>query len=102
MKRKFALTMMAAAFLGLASTASPGEEINIPLNSGQGELTVKVCSLLEGNKCKNVHIPFMAENITPFSCFMNGQLKIIEWQEGHPNWSIHRWKCGEAGQFANL
>lgn len=102
MKRKFALTMMAAAFLGLASTASPGEEMTIQLPGGQLELSFKTCSLNEGNKCKEQSLTFMADNVTPFQCMLYGQIEIAKWQEAHPNWTTHGWKCRAAGQFANL
>lgn len=103
MKRSLALIMMAAAaFTGLASTASPGEEIRIPLPGGQLELSFKVCSLNEGNRCKEESMTFFADNVTPFQCMLYGQIEISKWQEAHPNWSMHGWKCRAAGQFANL
>jgi hypothetical protein len=58
------------------------------------ELVLAVCMISEPDQCKNVHLTFMAENMTPFHCMLYGQSEIAKWSEAHPDWKIQRWSCG--------
>lgn len=52
-----------------------------------------VCSILHGAHCKEEKLTFMAEHVSIFECFLYGQVEMAKWQEGHPNWSVNRWRC---------
>ena len=58
------------------------------------ELIVSVCLLAEPGRCKDVHLSFAEETLTPMKCLMGAQVEIAKWAEIHPNWSIEKWKCG--------
>lgn len=64
------------------------------------EIVISVCSIVQGATCKDVRLTYMAESVTPQQCMMYGQIEIAKWAEGHPNWKIHKWSCGEARQIA--
>ena len=66
------------------------------------ELVFAVCMIDQPSRCKDVHLNFEAENVTPRSCMMNGQFAMAEWVGEHPNWTISKWSCGIAGQVAKL
>lgn len=57
------------------------------------ELVLAVCSILHGQTCKNVKLTYIADQVTPYSCAMYGQIEISRWQTGHPNWSLKKWTC---------
>jgi hypothetical protein len=64
------------------------------------ELIVSVCLVQDPGRCKDVHLSFIADTVTPHQCMMNGQIEIAKWTEGHPNWRVMRWTCGRPGVVA--
>ena len=66
------------------------------------EIVVSVCSIVQGATCKDVRLTYMAESVTPFECMLYGQSEIAKWAEGHPNWKIHKWSCGQTRQVAKI
>jgi hypothetical protein len=60
------------------------------------EIVLAVCMIEEPARCKDVHLTYMAENVTPFQCMRYGQPEIAKWLESNPKWAITRWKCGQA------
>ena len=66
------------------------------------EVVVSVCFVLEPKRCKDVHLSFAADNVTPFQCMHYGQAEIAKWTMGHPNWQVKRFTCAKAGQFAKI
>lgn len=66
------------------------------------EIVVSVCSIVQGATCKDVRLTYMAESVSPMECMMKGQVEMAKWQEGHPNWKIHRWSCGVPRQMAKI
>jgi hypothetical protein len=60
------------------------------------EIVLAVCMIQEPARCKDVHLTYMAENVTPFQCMRYGQPEIAKWLESNPNWAVTRWKCGPA------
>lgn len=66
------------------------------------EIVLSVCSIVQGATCKDVRLTYMAESVTPFECMRYGQTEIAKWAEGHPNWKVHRWSCGQPRQVAKI
>ena len=66
------------------------------------EIAAAVCMLSSAEHCRNIVLSFEADNVTPVSCMMQGQIELSKWTEGHPNWRIERFTCRPAGKFANL
>jgi len=64
------------------------------------EVVAMVCFISDPNKCKDVHLSFVAQSITPQQCMMYGQMELAKWTEGNPNWTIRKFTCGRAGRFA--
>jgi len=60
------------------------------------EIVLSVCMVLEPERCKDVQLTYMAENVTPFQCMRYGQPEIAKWLESNPKWAVTRWKCGQA------
>lgn len=66
------------------------------------EIVLAVCSILHGAQCKEERLTYMAESFTPHQCMLYGQHEIAKWAEGHPNWRVHRWTCGQVRQTAKI
>ena len=62
-------------------------------------VTATVCSILHGSVCREINLPQIEASITPYTCFMNGQLALVEWARSHPNWSINGWSCVPASRL---
>ena len=52
------------------------------------EVVAMVCFMNDPAKCKDVHLSFAAESVTPQQCMMYGQMELAKWTEGNPNWQI--------------
>lgn len=68
------------------------------------EIALTVCSILHGAACHDERLTFADEGqmITPYACMIGGLSEIAKWSEAHPNWTVSRWRCGEAGRIANI
>ena len=66
------------------------------------EILVSVCFITDPGKCKEVHLTYAAEAVTPHQCMMFGQAEIAKWSMGNPKWKIDRWKCQRPGQVAKI
>ena len=66
------------------------------------ELVFAVCMIDQLSRCKDVHLNFEAENVTPRQCMMNGQFEMAKWAGDNPNWVIQNFHCGIAGQVAKI
>jgi hypothetical protein len=64
------------------------------------EIVLSVCTIQEPARCKDVHLSYMAENVTTSQCMRYGQPEIAKWLESNPKWSVARWKCGSARNSA--
>ena len=60
------------------------------------ELVISVCMLSQPEHCKDVHLTYSDQNLTPYQCVMRGQPEMAKWIESHPKWRIHKWRCGRA------
>ena len=66
------------------------------------ELIVAVCMVDQPSRCRDVTLNFEGESVSTAQCMMNGQIEMAKWAGEHPNWTIQKWHCGIAGQFAKL
>lgn len=66
------------------------------------EVVALVCSMQAPLRCKDVHMSFMADSVTPQQCMMYGQMELAKWSVGHPGWAVRKWRCSRAGQFADM
>jgi len=66
------------------------------------EVVALVCTMQAPLRCKDVHLSFAADSVTPQQCMMYGQMELAKWTMGHPNWAIRKWSCGRAGRYAKI
>jgi len=66
------------------------------------ELLATVCLIATPGQCKDVHLTYAADSITPHQCMMFGQAELAKWSVGNPKWRIDRWKCQRAGEIAKI
>ena len=66
------------------------------------EVVALVCSMQAPLQCKDIHLSFAADSVTPQQCMMYGQFELAKWTVGHPNWQIRKWSCGRAGRYAKI
>ena len=65
------------------------------------EILLSVCLISDPNDCKDVRLTDMGE-VTPYMCMFKGQVAAARWIEGHPEWKLAKWKCGQMRDFAKL
>jgi hypothetical protein len=58
------------------------------------EIVLAVCMIQQPARCKDVHLTYMAENVTPIQCLRYGQPEIAKWLETNQKWGVMSWKCG--------
>lgn len=66
------------------------------------EILLSVCFVQEPSKCKDVHLTYAADSVTPHQCMMFGQAEIAKWIGSHPKWQVEKWKCQKPGQVAKI
>lgn len=69
------------------------------------EIVLTVCLLSSAGQCKDVALSYVDEeqkSVTPMQCMMFGQIEASRWLEGHPQWRLAKWKCGEVRQTAKI
>ena len=66
------------------------------------ELLATVCLITTPAQCKDVHLSYTADSVTPHQCMMFGQAELAKWSEGHPKWRIEKWKCQKPGEVAKI
>ena len=64
------------------------------------EVVAMVCFIHESERCKDIHLCFAAEVVTPQQCMLYGQMELAKWTVGHPNWQIRKFRAGASGRFA--
>jgi hypothetical protein len=58
------------------------------------ELVFIVCLADAPNQCKDIHLTYAEETVTPQQCVMQGQPQIARWiSENPPIWEVKRWYC---------
>lgn len=66
------------------------------------EIVFLACAIHMPTECKDVRLNFMADHVTTQQCMMYGQHELAKWSNVHPKWRIAKWRCGKAGQMAEL
>ena len=64
------------------------------------ELVLSVCLIAAPGGCKDVHLTYTEELLTPYQCMLRGQPEMAKWLEAHPQWRVARWTCGRVRQRA--
>ena len=64
------------------------------------ELVMTVCSLLAGQTCRDKVLTYEAQTVSLMECSLYGQFEMAKWREENPNWTVVRWRCGQAGEVA--
>lgn len=64
------------------------------------ELLVSVCLVNDPKQCKDVHLTYADDNLTPLQCVMRGQPEIAKWSAGHPKWRVEKWTCQRPDEIA--
>jgi hypothetical protein len=58
------------------------------------ELVVLACLMAEPQHCEEFHMPFLRPMVV-FECMSKPPtLRIVQWANEHPLWTIKRWTCG--------
>lgn len=57
-------------------------------------LILSVCLTGQADVCKDVHLNYPSESVTPIQCLLGAQTEIVRWSASHPKWTVKRWKCG--------
>ncbi len=66
------------------------------------EIAAAVCLIADPKQCKEISLTYEPDTISVFACAMYGQAELAKWSEGHPEWRVSRWRCGEAGRVVKL
>jgi hypothetical protein len=66
------------------------------------EAIIVMCSVLNPQNCRDVNGGATAENVTPYSCAMQGQTAAAKWMEAHPGWQPRKITCQRVGRFAKI
>ncbi len=58
------------------------------------ELVLSVCMISEPANCKNVHLTYVGQILTPYQCMLIGQMDGAKWQKTNRDWVIKKYRCG--------
>jgi len=64
------------------------------------ELAFTACSIVQGARCFEKTLLF--SDVSLITCQTQGQQPLADWRNKHPNFTIGRWQCRPAGQFAKI
>lgn len=64
------------------------------------ELIFTACSIVQGAHCREVSLVY--SDISLITCATQAQQPIADWMLTHPNWTVSRWQCRPAGQYARI
>jgi hypothetical protein len=56
-------------------------------------ILMSICLLANPGNCREERLSFSFEEVNAFACMVRSQEAIAEWQQGHPDWRVKRWKC---------
>lgn len=57
------------------------------------EIVFSACLIAFPASCKDIHLTYMAESVTPMQCMQYGQPHMAEWINVNPQWRIMRFRC---------
>lgn len=66
------------------------------------ELIIAVCMSDAPERCKNVRLNFEGERVSVQQCSLYSQMEMAKWVGEHPNWTIKKYTCRKAGEYADL
>lgn len=66
------------------------------------ELALVACLADDLTRCREAHLTYMADSVTPMQCMMASLPEIAKWNEFNPKWVVKRWTCRRAGLFAKI
>lgn len=66
------------------------------------EIIFSVCLAAQPQQCREERLSFFQASVTPRQCMMMGQIEVAKWMDGHPNYTLQKWKCQPAGQMAKI
>jgi hypothetical protein len=67
---------------------------------GMLELVFVVCSIVEGQSCKQLPPIPLEPNTHVVACALASQIEGVKWIEAHPNYYIQRATCKPIGNLA--
>ena len=56
-------------------------------------ILLSVCLLSNPSSCHEERLNFSFEHVSSMACMMRSQFAIAEWQQGHPDLQVKRWRC---------
>ena len=62
------------------------------------ELIFTACLLTQIGTCREDRLVYT--DMTPMTCMMGAQTQLAEWVNGHPEWTISRWRCAPVDHVA--
>jgi hypothetical protein len=65
-------------------------------------IIVTACMASHLATCRELELSFADEQQlnTPYGCMITGQQIVAKWNTEHPQYTVARWRCGRAGQYA--
>jgi hypothetical protein len=59
-------------------------------------LQLVIAACLTAGPCRDFTLLYDPREVPLMMCVAAGQVEIARWQEGHPDWTVVRWRCGYA------
>ncbi len=56
-------------------------------------IVMAIYLIADPSSCREERLSFAFEGASPMACVMAGQQMLAQWQEGHPEWKIDKWRC---------
>jgi len=63
-------------------------------------LFMSICMIDQPTQCRRERLNFDADFATVQRRSLYGQLAMAAWAGDHQNWTIKRWRCGDATELA--
>lgn len=64
------------------------------------EIVLSVCLMSVPVQCRDVTLPMMVDNASPYQCMTMGQIEASKWSAEHPGWVLKGWRCAPYRQSA--
>jgi hypothetical protein len=93
------------ADIGVANSDPAERDWNCRLPDGERqmiEIAAAACLISAPERCRDVSLTVEASSRSSFACMFDGQVRLAQWTETHPNWRITRFTCREAGTVGKI
>ena len=60
------------------------------------ELVFSACLILNAQSCKDVHLTYEGQRVTPMQCALFGQSEMAKWVAQHPGYRVAKFRCATA------